>query len=913
MIRRAPKLPRSCPGASVLRVLPVLLVLPLASLAATPSITHRCENEFFQYVEGHPIGSSPWHYDIPPAFIPGSFAPSNASFRLTADTRLAFTGAFDAYFRRLMASVAFGTAECTGTVARASSYGSGASMNLTTADAWRDDNTITNIFLGRADGWYLATNRNYAVTNVAVVVSNWVGYVTNVVYVSGKPRVKVSNRYDVTTTNVLDTTRILRRYLRDHNYMRGQGLNPIRGMMVSEGYDYFSNPAPAPWPDRATLVLGSPQYVDGRDYDGWIESDDFLGWTFSAVAGPYMTPTAEWQQSLVGLFQTALAQYNGDFSFFYPTTWDLFGAPNSRYPIAHDIQDNPGFKYLDYDNVCWEEWEGFLDYLTTGQGLAGGYAAMTNLVGVDFSTNTTDGLEFLPSTPLTNTARIVWAPWAGTDAYLALCDTSIAGANAMPHLHYDVAGTGGIATVAYRGKPGDFWLTMKTYPVDAGTPEFHRVYEVTNDTFELVRDGDATWYNGYGVTQETAQRIELAKFDLGNGIGFRVTAMTHIEDGSDPNVGHNYYQWDMSEAKSWINDYIRILQYAPTDGEMYSIGSEDGNMLTEPYFYITGPWGSIDSSWGLRPFNGLYYLDFRATNVLCEVSVPAESATTLRVKDFDRTLAATNLMSYPCIYPSRVYTDDGIDALAGIYPTVISAVGVATNFSYDVDNVYETGEYIMPETNGYYFAMRSGNALASVVAVDNFWLGQDALMAEKMGEEVAALAGVNPRTEGGVLAGFAEVFDWLLTGEGNTFFARMLQANITNFVSGAVTQIDDEWYPSTFKIQNVQPSSTSSSGYDFDLVAMEWDTNTLDWVAISPQPTYVRHLWKFAFGGAISTNINVGLSFAAARGRLSGLEAVKWDFKAMHDAQSTQASAPLRVLPGGAPAADSLTTQPPNR
>ena len=900
--------------------LAVILAGALPAVASV-NITHRCETDFFQYVDSHPIGSS-WAYDIPPEYIPGGTSPSNAVTRLTAETRLAFTGAFDAYFRRLMASVCFGTAECTNYTADSiTSYGFGTPLDLRTPADWCSDHTITNIFNRQTNGWYLAGHRNYAVTNITVTVTNWIGYATNIVYnPAGKPvGVKLENRYEVVSTNVLDTTRILRRYLRDHNFMRVSDINPIRGMMVSSGYyDPITHEGgdnlPAPWPDRRDIRIGSASHDVITDY---MRPRDFLGWAFSSeVAAP--SPSADWQPSLVQLFRTAFQRYGGSFAYFFPNTWDLFGAQNSRESVSRDLKEEADAKYLDYDTVCPDEWNAFLAY-TSGQGVADGYSAMTNLVGVSFTTNTTDGLAFLPSQPLTNTVRITWAPWAGTDAYLALADTSIAGNAAMPHLRYDIEATGGVATVSYRGSGDDKWLVIYSGPLFPGTLGFHRIYEPTNAVFELVRDGEARILDSYGAVHDSKDRVELAKFDLGSNITFTVTGETAIEDAGDTHtsarVGYNYVEDSMDMVKLWVSDYYDFFNAEPAVGDRLEIGSYDGSVFGDAYFYMTGPHGTALNLAAGRNFNGIYYFHIRASNLVCSVSMPVEAATTRGPRPFDYAMdTATN--STPCLYPNPSYAshDTGVDQISGINPTALLAVGVSSNFEFDVTSDYDDGYDIVPETNGYHFAMQSDSDLQTAKLVDDFWLDADDDLADKMGEEVAAFSGANPRGGfAGILAAFGAEFDRLLTGAGNHFFIDMLRDYMVAhpvYDKTGGPDVFDAWNPFMFEVTDVSPTP---SGYDIDIAAMWFNPTNGVYEAMNPQPQFVRHSWSYAMNESITTNVPVRLAAGAARGRLSGLEAVKWNFHSMHDARSTQSSAPLRVLPGGAPAADSPTTQPPNR
>ena len=890
MNRRAPACYRRAPACCC--TLAVLLAAALPAVAAV-NITHRCNNTLFQYVEDHPIGSAAWHYDIPPEYIPGGTSPSNAVTRLTADTRLAFTGAFDAYFRRLLASVAFGTTQCTNILAGTEP------LRLSTAADWGDDHTVTNIFLGKTNGWYTAAGRNYAATNVTVVVSNWVGYVTNIVYSpSGRPvRIKLENRYEVYTTNVLDTTRIVDRFRRDHNFMRVKDINPIGNMITSTGTDPLGVPIPAPWPQRRNLTIGTPVVGDGS-----LTPGDFLGWTFFALAEPsFSHSSGDWFETLYDLF----AELCRGGAQFYTTSWDLFGADNSRQAIMRELMDDAERKYISFDSICPDDWQGFVNF-HAGSALVGGYSAMTNLV--DAYLPPAAAPAFRPSYPLTNSTRIGWAEWAGSDAYLALCDTSLAGTAALPRLRYDVAGTSGVARATYHGKAGSAPLVIYTYPVDAGELSFHRIYEITNATFELVREGDVELDDGSGAIHDCDQRIELVEFTTADGISYKV-ALTAHPDYSKPDW--NYLDEERNNLFYWFDVYLTTLGVDPVDGDILTIGSYDGDVFSPPSFYVAGEKGAVQN---VRTYNGSYYIFINPTNVICEVSVPVASATTSGVKPFDFAIdsAANGSKSYPCIYPHPAYiADNGIDQIAAIYPTAISAAAVSTNYTFAVDDPYDNGDNINPETNGYYFAASvPSSTIDDPREVDDFWLDADAALGAKLVAEVTARTGADPSAPGGILAGVEAKLDALLTGEGNYYFCNLLATNIHISTDGYWDDgIDDYWYADTYQLSNVRPS-----GYGYwlyDITAVKLNPTNYQYEAITPQPDYVRHLWSFSYGTEFATNAPSSFTSAAARGRLSGLEAVKWNFKAMHDARSTQSSAPLRVLPGGAPAADSLTTTNP--
>ena len=845
------------------------VLLAGAALAAAPSITHRCETDFFQYVDSHPIGSS-WAYDIPPAYIPGGTSPSNAVTRLTADTRLAFVGAFDAYFRRLMASVCFGTAECTNIVASLAET----PLRLRSAADWIDDYTITNVF-GYADGWCAATNRNYAVTNITVTATNWIGYATNIVYnPAGKPvGVKIENRYEVVTTNILDTTRILLRYLRDHNFMRRSAANPnpVANMLVSTGYDDDMRPVPDPWPNRNDLRVGRYDSTF-EPYFGWIYPEDFLGWSFSAVAEPSFTHSsgAGWETSLYDLFAHLCAGSN----FFYTTTWDLFGAENSRYAVLRDLTRFGWYSFLDYDSICPDDWEDFVNF-DLGPAQVEGYAAMTNLVGVYLTPSKTP--TFSPGFPLTNSTRIGWAEWAGSDAYLALADTAIAGNAAMPHLHYEVAATSGTCRITYRGSGADNWICFHTWIAEEPGGYYRRIFEITNSTFTVHRDKVELLPNP-SETHPTDRRIELIRYGYPRPPEFSAEGLGYPEDiYGNPMIGYNYVGHPINDAESgvlgWAYSYYVGTESNPQNGDILTIDSFDGDIVTAPYFIIDGPHGP---AYKTRVYNGEYYLHFRATNVTFEAVPPIEAATTKTARPFDYTLVDTNFVSRPCIYPHPSFVGEEPNGLAGvdrIYPTAISAVGVATNFEFTVSDGADRGDGIVPDKDGFYFAATTPDSLiATAKKVDDFWLDADSKLGTKMAFEILHRTEADPRNLDDACESVANRYD-ALTADNPYYFIDLFAMAFIQSYSGPSWY--PRYYPNSFRVKNV-------SGGTFELEAVVLTNGHYE--AISPQPTHCIHYWTCRISQALGdwNEDHIIQAAAAAVGRLSGLEAVKWKFPAMH-------------------------------
>ena len=859
--------------------LAVLMLGALPASAAFSGITHRCSNALFRYTQEHPLGYFDWQYDVPSEYIPGSVNPQKAPLRLTADTRLAFVGTFDGYFRRLLASTAVGTAECTNIYA--TTRGGELLLRLQSAADWVDDYNITNIF-GRANGWNSAINRDYAVTNVTVTATNWVGYATNIVYdLAGKPvGVKLENRYKIVSTNILDTTRILDRYRQDLDFMRSKDKNPntVSNMIAATGFDEDMNPVPAPWPNHSDLRVGR---IDDTfsPYYGYFRSYDFLGWSFSSIATPSFKRSIgdSWETSLYDLFARRLCVNS---NCFYSTTWDLFEAENSRYAVLRDFKNYGWFSFLDYDSICPDAWKAFLDfYLGSVQG--GGYAAMTNLVGVPLTPD--NAPTFSPGASLADSTRIGWAEWAGSNAHLALTDTAIVGNAAMPHLHYEVAATNAFSSITYRGSGEDNWLCIHSFVDGWGTGHWTRYYVVTNGIFDVHRE-DAKLIAPYGAIHRTDRRIELASYGYPDKIDFYVKARGSPEDipGAPDNVvGYNYVSYPIHEntivgVLGWAHRYYENEQASPQNGDILKIAHEDeAHGVFGPRRIISGPHGARET-WGT--YNGEYFFHFRATNVTFSVSSPIDIATTLAPRPFDYTLDDTDFVSRPCIYPHPSFVGqepDGLAEVDRIYPTAIATAAVSTNFAFDVYDAKDGGDGIIPNTDGYRFsASVPSSHILTAKQVDKFWLDADSALGEKMADEVMHRIGVDPRKIDSAVSELAERIDSLVTSEGgsNNYLLDLLFRNILD--SEDAVQWSHGTWPDTFRVKNVE-------GDAFELEAVTFTNGQYE--AISPQPTRCYHHWNCSLSGFIldEEKENIIYDKAAAVGRLSGLEAVKWNFDAM--------------------------------
>ena len=380
-------------------------LVAFAALASV-NITHHADADFFAYDKAGPIGSG-WSEDVPSAYIPGGVDPSNAVSRLTdAETRHAFVGAFDAFFHRFMASHAFGTAETSDYVAGGN--WTTRAYKIRDKDDWKTDETTMPLFdthLGAVltNGWAYATNRVYAVTNITVAVTNWAGWTTNVVRLpSGKVKVSVGNRYEVTQAQIPDTSRILYRYKDGHDYVRGvksvelprnpNGLSYLLGFRTDDHTALPEDPDFGAyiyrWPRRdqidtfervirpvTNIVHGVPllTYITNHwQQVSWPQKAN-IGWSWSQVANYADVPNSvdpfsfgnggAWVEKLSELVD------EDAWGWIYPTTWDIWGRSHSRQRVSASVwslgeygnMESDGL--LQYQWICEDDWEDTIRFI----------------------------------------------------------------------------------------------------------------------------------------------------------------------------------------------------------------------------------------------------------------------------------------------------------------------------------------------------------------------------------------------------------------------------------------------------------------------------------------------------------------------------------------------------------------------
>ena len=933
-----------------------------ASVAAAPNITHKATADFFSYVENGPIGSG-WSENVPSAYIPGGVNPANAVSRLTdAETRHAFIGTFDAYFRRLMASVAFGTPETK--VYNKRFTNDPRAFKIANAADWRTEDVIPKVFANVAtNGWYLATNRDYAVTNVTVSATNWVGYDTNIVYnPAGKPvGVKIENRYEIVSTTMPDTSRILDELKKGHDYARGFG--KVGGGENPNGLRYLVDIRPGDW------TLNTDGYIDHDAFHAYQwpwelytgalwqsihkytnqqhqvvtttnfnenatwSSEELIGWSFSqldrmwpppqGVADPFAwTTDGEWHEHLKD------CAVEGGWGWFFPTTWDLFDAPFSRKKVAaafFEKAQSAGNRYLwdgllEYEATCPNEWaelirsvcdnpfggmrmaitnsvDGSVDLLPVG---TAGFAMLTNLVDIsvawtheyvatnispsgsgDIVTNVVEAIvtnrqSLAHIVPNVETfRRIDWSEWAGDNGFLALADTAIVGPWAMPQLLYDIAQTNVYVDVTYA-----FPSNNSSYMCLHGWVGSSN-WTVTNVALNIARQGQSV-RPGAGEIRVDWLRNESAMVDPGLEIVASASPGEILLPPSneyDAGIGINR----MCDSKYDVGRWMSMMAYPGLDNPL-----QVGDLVyfewgVPPSAYpgdVPPVWVDVHwrgGQWRIHEFpNPEFYIDFQELHISGYADALMETTKAVRpfAYNLNRHVYETN--SIPCAYPNGSYVGaDKVEKVAEIKATALSAISSTTDVEYN-----GAGYYDLPEgwaTNGYRFAFATERGTHAKF-VDQTFQDADDLMGNKMKQMAEEVTGL-PQTDNAQELGdkVLSMFDERVIRDEGKRVAKEIEDMMNNNDRRLEFDITTMYDPAWARITGIDKND---AGYPVRIryETVRQDTNGV-WQATG------EDLWRCYWVNLrinTSTNKVVEKRGVCTRGRVTGLEAVKWDFDAMH-------------------------------
>jgi hypothetical protein len=249
--------------------------------------------------------------------------------------------------------------------------------------------------------------------------------------------------------------------------------------------------------------------------------------------------------------------------------------------------------------------------------------------------------------------------------------------------------------------------------------------------------------------------------------------------------------------------------------------------------------------------------------------------------------------SVPCGYPNPSYAGrDEVDDIVDIKASVFSAIASTTNFPSLADG--ECPAYGSWDTNGYLFAF-SADAVDSARGVDDFVINIDNALRDKLKAFVGAARGITPSDDMDAVARQVA-----FQVDNSIFFAddcRLLVEAIKEVINrGYVNPGMSTYYdPCLVRITSITPTATHGNpnfpGEWFDIsyqvVRPKIATNDqhilyYEWV---PTDEKLRRCWSGETGLMGFTNELIKAGGRVAHGRLSGMEAVRWDFKSMKPAR----------------------------
>lgn len=543
---------------------------------------------------------------------------------------------------------------------------------------------------------------------------------------------------------------------------------------------------------------------------------------------------------------------------------------------------------------------------------------VTNVVEV-VVTNLQDRMQIVPERRTSQ--RINWTEWAGTDGFLALTDTSLIGSAAMPKLRYDTFATNAMIEVNYETPDNmSSGIVLRGYGDYFFGEGYGWRWEVVSDICNVGRTdvaivGGSTLYAADMSDDRREGIVVRSATPYADGL-FQPGAI--IDDGgeNDPGVGVNCVIPPVADHRKMLS---RLAVAYENGGQPLSVGdvvyfdyrwTSEGRQAELP----DGPSGWV---WGwtmadrvsqydvgipfaartlVDEFDGSVYVDINKMFVNASVGIDVESTKDQpRPYQYNLNLnMQTN--SVPCGYPNPSYAGrDEVDDIVDIKASVFSAIASTTNFPSLADGDYPA--YGSWDTNGYLFAF-SADAVDSARGVDAFVINMDNALRDKLKAFVGAARGITPSDDMDAVARQVA-----FQVDNSIFFAddcRLLVEAIKDVINrGYVNPGMSTYYdPCLAKITSITPTATHGNplfpGEWFDIsyqvVRPKIATNNqhilyYEWV---PSDEKLRRCWSGETGLMGFTNELIKAGGRVAHGRLSGMEAVRWDFKAMKPARQLQ-------------------------
>ena len=791
----------------------IAVILLLAS-----GISHEINQDLVRYYQDAQKEAS-----IPREYIPGGL-PNKRSYRLTDWSNLSMAGTVDALLRRRHASLAFGLRGIKDY--HVNSHTGTAHYVLAAKEGWKKPTFIHDLFsiVDKGEKWVTEESRDYAVTNHMIVVTNWVGYVTNVVSTTtGVSKVTISNRYKPIEAMSVDTRRIGSRLLDSLNEVRERSPHSIYRLINKDA-------ASGTWPKHNTFSTTN----------NYVFRDQFIGWSSAASSDSIFEINRSWSEQVVDNTAT-----DSPWCRFYVTLDEMFnpGAMTDR-KIKGAIEWPLSARLLGYDEVCAEYWGYWLNAANSYPKSSTsepnqGVSSICKILDIEPPAKTNE-YKYVPSYEVKG-SRIIYHDWATANAFLAMADTALINSDAMPQLYYTHTETTIVARAEWPEIPLPacelIWNGWGYVPAFLSNPDPQidmpspSSIDITPGPGRLLSSS----YNSAGVdfSPDAAVSTGLTLASNTDDRYFRANSV-HMTRGSIEDTFNHFAQ---------ISGALKV-------GDKFKIRLEDNHMLdrhVDVIIYAADhDLEAVAETWNM------YVITPYFTKVSLSATRKATFIRTTDVAEYDYTKLDRGLTnSIPAIYPNPNY---GIDDVKSIDAQAIMCVAASTNRHYHSDGIW--GD----TPQNYALAFEASSHLSSS-SVDSWFRYLDGSMLQPKVKGMAKGAtGVDfdAPLDRALIDSFDGVTgDWIIQSITNNVFSLNIILPIDHFIVTYVHEDPDNYIYSYATVEARDSAGNPVSiddGLYFYLMLVE-DAGSLD--------------------------CPVGVISGGANGSISGLGAVHWDFKSM--------------------------------
>lgn len=792
----------------------IAVILLLAS-----GISHEINQDLVRYYQDAKKEAS-----IPREYIPGGL-PNKRSYRLTDWSNLSMAGTVDALLRRRHASLAFGLRGIKDY--HVNSHTGTAHYVLAAKEGWKKPTFIHDLFsiVDKGEKWVTEESRDYAVTNHMIVVTNWVGYVTNVVSTTtGVSKVTISNRYKPIEAMSVDTRRIGSRLLESLQEVRERSPHSIYRLINKDA-------ASETWPKHNTFSTTN----------NYVFRDQFIGWSSAASSNSIFEINRSWSEQVVDNTAT-----DSPWCRFYVTLDEMFnpGAMTDR-KIKGAIGGPLSARLLGYDEVCAEYWEYWLNEANSYPESSTnepnqGVSSICKILDIEPPAKTNE-YKYVPNYEVKG-SRIIYHDWATANAFLAMADTALINSDAMPQLYYTHTETTIVARAEWPEIPLPACeLRWTGYGYRAVFPSSINIDIPEPNSLEVSPGSGRSLTSPYNVA----------------GVDFYPDAAVETSSILASNTDEQYSKANSLHLSHNAIEgfFINLAQQSPSEVNV-------GDKFYIRFNFLEFPWRHCEvrlhsARTGFSDIVNIWMLDVIPT-YFTSLSLSADrKATFVRTTEaaaYDYTkLERGTTNSVPAIYPNPNY---GIDDVKSIDAQAIMCVAASTNRHYHSDGIW--GD--TPES--YALAFEASSHLSSS-SVDSWFRYLDGSMLQPKVKGMAKGAtGVDfdAPLDRALIDSFDDVKaakDWIAQSITNRLCHLSLISPIDHFVVTGVNKNPENWMENWATVE-ARDSSGNPISIDDGL-----------------------YFYMMLVNPSEDLDCPVGIISGGANGSISGLGAVHWDFKSM--------------------------------